>query len=67
MEAADSLERFARAGLDRIGLGLDAPELAVIRAADAIYGAQFDALMRLELAEVEPEPCPDLSRAPERE
>jgi hypothetical protein len=65
MEGSDSFEQFVRAGLDRLGLEPDAAELAVMGAADSVYGAQFDALMREDLGHVEPEPDPDLSRPPE--
>jgi hypothetical protein len=65
MEGSDSLERFVRAGLERLGLELDAAELVVIQAVDSIYGTQNDALMHVELGDVEPELAPDLSRPPE--
>jgi hypothetical protein len=65
MEGSGTFEDFVRAGLDRLGLEPDPAELAVIQAADAIYGPQIDALMALELGDVEPEHDVDLSRAPE--
>jgi hypothetical protein len=64
MEGSDSLERFVRAGFQRLGLEPDPAELAVIEAVDSIYGAQNDALVDLDLSEVEPELDLDLSRPP---
>jgi hypothetical protein len=65
MEGSDSFEGFVRAGLERLGLEPDPAELAVIQAVDSIYGAQNDALMALDLSEIEPELDLDLSRTPE--
>jgi hypothetical protein len=65
MEGSGTFEDFVRAGLDRLGLEPDPAELAVIQAADAIYGPQIDAMMRLDLGDVEPEHDVDLSRSPE--
>jgi hypothetical protein len=67
MEGSHSLEHFVRAGLERLGLELDAAELVVIQAVDSLYGTQNDALMHVELSDVEPELAPDLSRPPEGE
>jgi hypothetical protein len=64
MEGSGTFEDFVRAGLERLGIELDPAELAVIQAAESIYGAQIDALMRLDLGDVEPENDLDLSRAP---
>jgi hypothetical protein len=64
MEGSDSFEHFVRAGLGRLGLELDRAELGVIQAVESIYGAQNDALMHVDLSEVEPELDPDLSRPP---
>jgi hypothetical protein len=65
MEGSGTFDDFVRAGLERLGIELDPAELAVIRAAESIYGAQIDALMRLYLGAVPPEHDLDLSRPPE--
>jgi hypothetical protein len=66
MESADPFETFVRTGLERFGLVPDDVDLAVIRAADGIYGPQIEALMAADLEHVADEPDLDLSRAPER-
>ena len=64
VERSEGLEEFVRGGLARLGIEPDGVDLAVIAAADRIWGSQVDALMAAELDEVEPEPTPDLSSAP---
>lgn len=56
--------RFVSAGLDLVGLETGDDEMAVIEVVDAIYRPLVDALIEVELDEVEPEPAGDLSRAP---
>jgi hypothetical protein len=56
--------RFARAGLELVGLEADEAELAVIEAADALYRPLTDALIEAELDGVEPEPDADMSHPP---
>jgi hypothetical protein len=63
-EGGDPFERFARAGLDRLGLQASADELAVMRAADSIYRPHFEALIEADLEGVEAETDFDPSRAP---
>ena len=60
----DALEQYVRAGLELAGEEVDDVDLAVIRAADAVYGAQMHALDGADLAHVLPEPDLDPGRAP---
>jgi hypothetical protein len=60
----DALERYVRSGLELAGDEADDTDLAVIRAADAAYGAGMRALDAADLTGVAPEPDLDPSRAP---
>ena len=60
----DALEQYVRAGLELAGETADDTDLAVIRAADAIYGPQMRALDSAGLAHVDPEPDLDPARPP---
>jgi hypothetical protein len=60
----DALEQYVRAGLELAGEQVDDVDLAVIRAADAVYGGQMRALDEADLAHVLPEPDLDPGRAP---
>ena len=60
----DALERYARSGLELAGEQIDDVDLAVIRAADAVYGADIRALDAIDLSGVLPEPDLDPSRPP---
>ena len=60
----DAFERFVRAGLELNGLPVDDVDIAVIRAADAAYGADMRRLDEADLTHVWPEPDLDPSRAP---
>ena len=62
----DAFERFVRAGLELNGLAVDEIDLAVMRAADAVYGPGMRALAAADLREVFPEVDLDPSRAPRR-
>jgi hypothetical protein len=66
MEGSDAFERFARAGLDRLGIEPSEEELAVMRVADSVYGPHTEALIEADLSGVEPEPEIDLSRPPKQ-
>jgi hypothetical protein len=60
----DALERYVRAGLELAGDEADDTDIAVIRAADAIYGPVMAALDAADLTQVLPEPDLDPSRPP---
>ncbi len=60
----DALERYVRAGLELAGDPVDDTDIAVIRAADAVYGAALAALDAADLTDVQPESDLDASRAP---
>lgn len=60
----DALERYVRAGLERTGDEVSDTDIAVIRAADAVYGPAMAALDAAGLAHVMSEPDLDPSRAP---
>jgi hypothetical protein len=60
----DAFERFVRAGLELNGLMVDEVDIAVMRAADAVYGPGMRALAAADLREVFPEVDPDPARPP---
>ena len=60
----DSFEQFVRAGLELNGLAADDVDIAVIRAADAVYGPGMRALLAADLRDVLPEVDLDPARAP---
>jgi hypothetical protein len=62
---ATAFERWARAGLELIGIEATDADLAVMAAIDQIYRPDMEALMEADLTKVEPERNLDLSRAPE--
>jgi hypothetical protein len=64
MQDADQFEAFVRAGLAQYGMEVDEVELAVMRAAEAVYGPERDALIAADLSDVPPEVGMDPSRAP---
>jgi hypothetical protein len=60
----DAFEQYVRAGLEQAGVAVDDSELAVMRAADAVYGPGFRALAEADLRHVMIEVDLDPSRAP---
>jgi hypothetical protein len=56
--------RYARAGLELVGLQANESEMAVIEGADALYRPLIVALMDAELDDIEPEPGEDMSGPP---
>jgi hypothetical protein len=60
----DAFERFVRAGLELRGLPVDQVDIAVIHAADAVYGPPMRALAAADLREVLPEVDLDPGRPP---
>jgi hypothetical protein len=61
----DAFERWARGGLEMIGIDASDADLAVMAALDSIFRPDMEALMEADLTEVEPERDVDLSRAPQ--
>ena len=60
----DAFEQYVRAGLELAGHTVDDSELAVMRAADAVYGPKFRALAQADLRDAWVEPALDPSRPP---
>lgn len=60
----DAFEQHVRAGLELAGVDVDDTDLAVMRAADAVYGPAMRALAQADLRDVWVEPDLDPSRAP---
>jgi hypothetical protein len=66
MEDPEKFETLVRLALGRYGIAVDEVDLAVMRAAEDVYGPPRDALMAADLTEVAPEHDLDPSRAPSR-
>lgn len=64
MRDKEQFEAFVRAGLAQYGMVVDEVELAVMRAAEAVYGPERDRLLAADLSEVEPELGLDPSQPP---
>jgi hypothetical protein len=60
----DAFEQHVRAGMELAGMTVDDTDLAVMRAADAVYGPGFRALAEADLRDVMLESDLDPSRAP---
>jgi hypothetical protein len=60
----DALERYVRAGLELAGEEVDDTDIAVIRAADAVYGQELAALDAADLTSVLPETDLDPGKPP---
>ena len=60
----DALEQYVRAGLELAGEEVDDVDIAVIRAADSVYGPELAALDAADLTGVMSEPDLDPSRPP---
>lgn len=60
----DAFEQFVRAGLELAGHAVDETDLAVMRAADSVYGPAMRALGQADLSGVWAELDFDPSRAP---
>jgi hypothetical protein len=60
----DALESYLRAGMELFGEPVDDADVAVVRAANAVYGDALRALDEADLSDVWPEPVLDPSRPP---
>ena len=65
MPAPGEPEAFVPAGLASLGIEADEVDLAVMKATHDLYWPAVAALLDADLGEIEAEPRPDLSRAPE--
>jgi len=64
MEGANVPDEFVPAGLSAIGIEVDEVDVAVMAATHEVFWPAILELLSLDMADVEPELCPDLSRAP---
>jgi hypothetical protein len=64
MENPQQFETLVRLGLARHGIEVDDVDLAVMRAAEEVYGPPRDAMLAADLSDVPPENDLDPSRAP---
>ena len=64
MEDPKQFETLVRLALGRYGIVVDEVDLAVMRAAESVYGPPRDALLAADLSDVPPEHDLDPSRAP---
>jgi hypothetical protein len=64
MDAGEQFETIARLTLGRYGIPVDDVDLAVMRAAEHVYGPARDALLAADLSDVPPEHDLDPARAP---
>jgi hypothetical protein len=64
MDTGEQFDTFVRLTLGRYGITVDEVDLAVMRAAEAVYGPGRDALMAADLSGIPPEHGLDPSRAP---
>lgn len=60
----DAFEQYVRAGLERLGVGVDDTDIAIMRVIEAVYGPERDALLAADLAGFAPEHDLDPGRAP---
>jgi hypothetical protein len=65
MEGAAPADDFIPAGLASMGIEADEVDLAVMAAVHGFFWPPILELLALDMDEVEPERCPDLSRAPQ--
>jgi hypothetical protein len=65
MEGAAQADQFIPAGLASLGIEADEVDLAVISAVHQLLWPPILELLALATEDVEPERCPDLSKAPE--
>jgi hypothetical protein len=65
MEASNRADDFVSAGLASLGIEADEVDLAVMGAAHQMFWPSILELLSMDTSAVEPERCPDLSKAPE--
>ena len=64
MEHSSRADDFVPAGLAALGIDADETDLAVVSAVHQLFWPPILELLSLDTSEIEPEPNPDLSRAP---
>ena len=64
MDADEQFDTLVRLTLGRYGIPVDDVDLAVMHAAERVYGPGRDALLAADLSDVPPEHDLDPSRAP---
>ena len=64
MEASDRSDDFIPAGLASLGIEADEVDLAVMGAVHGLLWPPILELLALDTEAIEPERCPDLSKAP---
>jgi hypothetical protein len=64
-DSAAQADDFIPAGLAALGIEADETDLAVMGAVHGLLWQPLTELLALDTEQVEPERCPDLSRAPE--
>jgi hypothetical protein len=64
MSAPDPAEDFIRASLSALGIEADEVEQAVIGGVHQIFWPAIADLLAIDTSQVEPERCPDYSKAP---
>jgi hypothetical protein len=64
MDAGEQFDTLVRLTLGRYGIPVDEVDLAVMRAAEHVYGPDRDALLGADLSDIEPEHGLDPSRPP---
>lgn len=65
MEGAAPADEFIPAGLASLGIEADEVDLAVMAAVHGLLWTRLQELLAFDTAGLEPERCPDLSKAPE--
>jgi hypothetical protein len=65
MEGATPANEFIPAGLASLGIEVDEVDLAVMSAVHGLLWGPILELLALDTEGLEPERCPDLSRAPQ--
>ena len=64
MEGTQQFDEFVRLALARYGIAVDDVDLAIMHAAEGVYGPPRDAMLAADLSAVPPEQGLDPSRPP---
>lgn len=66
MDAESAFESYLNGGLAVYGIEADETEREVMKGVFSVYRPPIEQLLALDLSAIEPEPDPDLSRAPRK-